>query len=186
MATVIVAVLLITQRALLNTLADWGYLGLFLVSTLGGSVSLIPVPAVAIQFTLGGVLQPPFGPLFLGPIIIGLIGGLAEAIGGLTIYSTGYIGGTVFTAVAKSGRFKNTYRRLEDLMRRRGTIVLFLSCVFINPFHYPLSLAAGALDYGSRRYFLVAWSGLTIKCLSIAFAGFLGLRSLFHLIGIEI
>jgi len=38
--------------------ASFSYLGLFLVSTVGGATVFIPVPSLAVQFTMGAVLNP--------------------------------------------------------------------------------------------------------------------------------
>ncbi len=62
-------------------------------------------------------------------------------------------------------------------------VSLFLLSSVLNPFFYPAALAAGALRLGIRRYFFVCWAGKTIKGMTIAYAGFFGLRSLLHMLG---
>ncbi len=56
----------------------------------------------------------------------------------------------------------------------------------INPFFYPVSLAAGALHFGVWRYFLIAFAGKTIKTTAIAYAGYFGLRGIFEVFGISL
>jgi len=56
-------------------------------------------------------------------------------------------------------------------IERKGSLTLFVLSAVINPFFYPAALAAGALRFGIRRYFLICWAGKTIKGLSVAYAG---------------
>ena len=69
--------------------AGYGYAGCFVVSLMAG-MTVIPAPAVPVVFTLGHKLSP---------LYIGLVAGLGEAIGGITIYLTGASGGTVWSLI---------------------------------------------------------------------------------------
>jgi len=184
--TLAIAVVVVVYWEAVQELAGYGYLGLFFISAVGGGTVIIPVPALAVQFTLGGVLAPWFGPVSVGPIFVGLVAGLGETLGALSIYMTGYGGGTPFTKTESSGRLGRAYIRLMTLMERRGTLTIFVLSAIINPFFYPVSLAAGAMRFGIRRYFVIAWAGKTIKCTGVAYAGYFGLRGLFNFLGISI
>jgi hypothetical protein len=79
---------------------------------------------------------------------------------------------------------KAFYHRLSTWMGERGgSWVLFIvSALIISPYYFA-ALAAGSLHMGITRFFLISWSGKTVRGLTIAFGGFLGLGFLQQLIG---
>jgi len=185
----------------------YGYAGGFLVSILGG-VTIIPVPSLFVIFALGHALKPAFGPEYVGPVYVGLISGLGEAIGGITIYLTGAGAGTIWSRLrAKEQTFerrlglgdevtrpvqsqfwskgKAFYNRLVDWTGGRGGswVVFIVAAMPISPFYFA-GLAAGSLKMGLLRFFLVSWAGKTIKGMTIAFAGYGGLYFLLKWIGV--
>jgi uncharacterized membrane protein YdjX (TVP38/TMEM64 family) len=159
-----------------QALQHWGYLGVFLISILGGATIIIPVPMLAVQFALGGVLNPVF---------VGVAAGLGETAGALTIYITGHGGGTVL-ANSRHGRVQAAYERLISWMERKGSLTLFILSAVVNPFFYPAALTAGALRFGIQRYFLICWAGKTFKGFTVAFAGYWGLRGLLRWLGMPV
>jgi len=179
------AIVIVWRWELVQALAGYGYLGGFIISVFGGATIIIPVPVQAVQFALGGVLKPWVGPDFLGPLFVGVACSLGETLGSLTIYLTGYSSGTPFVH-AQAGRIQRAYLRLMRLMERRGSITLFLLSAIFNPFLYPASLAAGALRFGIKRYFLICFAGKTIKCIAIAYCGYFGLGALLRWLGVSI
>lgn len=154
-------------------LGGYGYVGAFFISILGGATVVVPVPMLAVVFALGGVLTP---------YLVGVAAGLGETLGALTIYLTGYGGGTALLNL-KPGKIETAYCRVISLMERRGSWTLFFLSAVLNPFFYPAALAAGALRFGIGRYFFICWGGKTIKGLTVAYAGYLGLRWLLRLLG---
>jgi hypothetical protein len=56
----------------------------------------------------------------------------------------------------------------------------------LNPFFFPAGLAAGGLRFGIIKYTIICIIGKTIKGLSVAFAGYWGLRWLAKLLGIPV
>jgi membrane protein YqaA with SNARE-associated domain len=132
---------------------------------------------LAVVFALGGVLKYP--------MLVGAAAGLGETVGALTIYMTGYGGGTAFIN-STHGRVQAAYSRLTSWMERRGSLTLFILAAVLNPFFYPAALAAGALRLGIKRYFLICWAGKTIKGLTIAYAGYWGLRGLLRMLGMPV
>ena len=170
--TVATAVAIVYFWKFVVELGGYGYAGTFFISILGGATVLVPVPMLAMVFALGGVLTP---------YLIGIVAGLGETLGALTIYMTGYGGGALLNL--KSGKIQSAYNRLMTLMERRGSWTLFLLSAVLNPFFYPAALAAGAVRFGIRRYFLICWGGKTIKGLTVAYAGYFGLRWLLRLLG---
>ncbi len=144
---------------------------------MGGATIIIPIPMLAVVFALGGALKYTW--------LLGLMAGIGETVGALTIYMTGYGGGA---AIAKGihGKLQVAYERMMAQIQKRGSWTLFLLASVINPFFYPAALAAGALRFGIRKYFLVCFAGKTIKGMTVAYAGYFGLRSLLNALGIPL
>ena len=57
--TIGLSVLIVVRRDILRDLSGYGYVGLFIISALGGALTLVPVPMLAVQFAMGGVLHRP-------------------------------------------------------------------------------------------------------------------------------
>ena len=179
------AIIIIFNWEFVQKLTTYGYLGGFFISALGGATIVIPVPMLAVQFALGGILKPWFGPDLAAPAFVGLACGLGETLGGLTIYLTGYTSGTPF-ADAEAGRTKRAYLWLMRLMKRRGSWALFILSAIMNPFYYPAALAAGAIRFGFWKYMFITFAGKTLKVTGIAYAGYFGLRGIFNALGINL
>ena len=160
-----------------NEIKGYGYLGAFLISILGGATIIVPVPMLAVVFALGGVMKYTW--------MVGLAAGLGEVVGALIIYMTGYGSGKALYE-SKHGKMQAAYERLMGLMERRGSLTLFLLAAVVNPFFYPAALAAGAMRFGIRRYFLICLLGKTIKAMTVVYAGYFGLKGLFQMMGVNL
>lgn len=163
---------------------SYGYLGAFIISVLGGATYIAPVPMTPVVFTLGTVLKPSFAP-YLGPVFVGAAAGLGESLGGLSVYMTGYGGGTALASTNRR-RIQAIYSRMLRWVEKRGALILFLLSATLNPFFYPAGLAAGALQFGIKRYFFICLAGKTIKGMTVAFAGYWGLGAILRAFGIPI
>jgi len=174
--TIVMAVAVIYFWDYVQRLEGYGYAGVVFISILGGATILVPVPMLAVIFALGGVLTPYW---------VGVANGLGETLGALTIYMTGYGGGAALIH-SKHGRIQDAYERLMSLMERRGSWTLFILSAILNPFFYPAALTAGALRFGIRRYFIICFIGKTIKGMTVAYAGYYGLRGLMRMLGMPV
>jgi membrane protein YqaA with SNARE-associated domain len=172
--TILCAIAIIYFVDEVRELQQYGYLGVFFISLIGGATAIIPVPMLAILFALGGVMHYPW--------LVGLISALGELIGSLTIYFTGLGAGKAI----KHTRLQSAYDRMLGLMARRGSLTLFLVASVLNPFFYPAALAAGAVRFGLKKYVFIVLLGKTIKNLTVVYAGYWGLKGLFALIGIKL
>jgi len=164
----------------IESLKQYGYLGAFVISVLGGATIIVPVPMLAVVFALGGVMGSPWQVALLG-----LSAAAGEVVGALTIYMTGHGAGRAIMG-GKQGRLQKAYEHMLDLMERRGPIVLFAVASVVNPFFYPAALACGALHFGLRKYMLIVMAGKIIKCMTVVYAGYFGLKGLFRIFGIEL
>ena len=174
--SLLMAVAVVYFWELIRTLEGYGYLGAFLISILGGATIIIPVPMLAVVFALGGVLTPYW---------VGVAAGLGETVGALIIYMTGHGGGAALSNI-KYGKIQAAYSRLMYWMERRGSWTLFVLSAVLNPFFYPAALAAGAMRFGLRRYFLICLAGKLIKGITVAYAGYWGLRGLLRMLGMPV
>ncbi len=182
--TVGLAVVVIVYWENVRALEHYGYLGAFLISVFGGATILVPVPMTPVVFALGTVMAPSFAP-YLGPVFVGAAAGLGETIGGLSIYMTGYGGGTALHDI-KQGKIKTAYTRMLGWVEKRGSLTLFALSAMLNPFFYPAALAAGALRFGIKRFFLICWAGKTIKGITVAAAGYWGLGAILRALGVPV
>ena len=176
-ATVLMALAVVYFRSFLRELEGLGYFGAFLISILGGATIIIPVPMLAVVFALGGIMKYTW--------LVGLSAGMGELVGALIIYLTGHGAGTALVH-SKHGKIQAAYERLMGLMERRGSITLFILAAVVNPFFYPAALAAGAMRFGIRKYFLICFAGKIIKGMTVVYAGYWGLRSLFQMLGVSL
>lgn len=157
-------VVLITVAVLLfrNQLVEYeryGYLGVFLTTLAGSATVVLPVPGLAVVYLAGSLWNP---------LIVGLVGGLGDALGEGTGYLAGYAGQGLVQDVG-------LYRRFERWMQRNGFLTIFFLSAIPNPFFDLGGLAAGASGFPAKWFFLATWMGKTIKDVVIAVAGFLSI-----------
>lgn len=179
---VVLAVLFYWEQ--IRALEHYGYLGAFIISVFGGATIIAPIPMTPVVFALGTVMRPDFAP-YMGPIFVGIAAGLGETLGGISIYMTGYGGGTALQDM-KEGKIKSAYMRMTSWVERRGSLTLFVLSAVVNPFFYPAALAAGALRFGIWRYFFICLIGKTIKGITVAAAGYWGLGSILRALGVPV
>jgi len=171
----------------------YSYLGLFFVGLVTGFTLPMPVPYMVVVFTFGAGGG-------LHPALVGASCGLGLGIGGTLLHLTGR-GGRKFFPMSSVFGFANTknssseeappfiarlFRRFRvphmiALAQRRGALVVFLMSAAINPFFTPMAIGMGTLH--SRRirlwkFFLACWAGQTVKCIGLAYAGYLGLGTI--------
>lgn len=156
----------------LGKLQGYGYLGVFIISLFAGSIIVLPIPYVVVVFTLGGVLNPA---------LVGTASGLGISVGALSIYLTGYSGHNLFHNINNG-----LYSRLMNWVQRRGSVAVFIMSAVFNPLFIPMAITMGMLRFRLWKFFLLCWAGNTVKSLAIAYAGYLGLRSLLRWIGVEV
>lgn len=111
-----------------SALGNYGYLGIFLVTLLATAAIVLPVPYLAFIFEAGK---------FLDPVLVGLIAGLAAAIGEFT----GYVLGRSGRALMPDNRW---YHMVERAMARFGIAVIFVGAAIPNPFFDAIGVVAGA------------------------------------------
>ncbi|MHB8105020.1 MAG: DedA family protein [Dehalococcoidales bacterium] len=175
--TILMAIAIIVYKDEVKDLQNYGYFGAFFISILGGATIIVPVPMLAIVFALGAVMPYPW--------LVAIVAALGELVGALSIYATGRGAGHAISS-SKHGRIQKIYDKLLNLMRRRGALTLFAVTSVVNPFFYPAAFAAGALKFGFRKYVPIVLAGKLIKSFTVVYAGYFGLKGIFHAIGIDL
>jgi membrane protein YqaA with SNARE-associated domain len=178
--TIAMAVAVFVYGDEIEQMKQYGYLGAFIISVLGGATIIIPVPMLAVVFALGGAMRDPWSAGLLT-----VSAALGELVGAMTIYMTGHGAGRAISS-SKHGRIQSAYERMLRLMERRGPLTLFIVASVVNPFFYPAALAAGALRFGVKKYIFIVLTGKLIKCATVVYAGYFGLKGIFRAIGIDL
>lgn len=160
---ILLAIFLLILRPEFLDLKGAGYIGAFVISVLGGSTIVVPIPAMAVIFALGGLLKYP--------IIVGIAAGIGETVGEMAGYMAGWSG----SGQLKKRNFK-FYSRLEQWTKKHGVLGLFILSAFPNPFFLFTAATAGALRYSLWKFLLSTGAGKTIKGIMVAYAGAFGLN----------
>jgi uncharacterized membrane protein YdjX (TVP38/TMEM64 family) len=159
--TISIFIYLIRDSA--EQLAQYGYVGIFILSILANATLILPAPGIAIVFAMGSVFNP---------IGIALSAGLGSAIGELTGYMAGFSG----QAVVEN---KPTYERIYSWLKahRSGSfLIIFLLAVIPNPIFDIAGIAAGTLRIPVWEFLLWTFLGKTVKMFLIAYAGSITLK----------
>ena len=135
-----------------------GYPAVFLISLIGNATVILPVPAL-LAVCSGGIV--------LVPVLVGLVAGIAMALGETTAYLAGFSG----SGLAENNRI---YRRVQPWMQRRGWIVVLLSASVPNPLFDIVGMAAGATRMPFWRFLGAAWAGKTVMGIYTAYLCALG------------
>jgi len=144
-------------------LENYVYWGAFLISLIGNATVILPGAVLPILSAIGIVLYPVTGAV--GPIFVGLAGGIAAAIGEITGYMVGYSG----RGIAERSKI---YIQVESWMRRWGAVTIFI--LSLVPFFFDLvGIAAGVLRFPWWKFFLLCWLGRTLL-----YVGFISLAAM--------
>jgi membrane protein YqaA with SNARE-associated domain len=157
-----------------SRLKDYGYAGVFLISFIGAASMILPTPALASVIGGGAILNSYLGiPAF---IFVGVVAGLAEALGEFTGYAAGYGGRIMFEE-------RPEYMRLQGWMERHGVITMFVMSIIPNPLFDVAGAAAGVVRMPLGRFFLSVLAGKIIKDMYVAALGDFGIEILGGLLG---
>jgi membrane protein YqaA with SNARE-associated domain len=157
-----------------SRLKDYGYVGVFIVSFIGAASMILPTPALASVVGGGAILNSYLGiPTF---VWVGIVAGLAEALGEFTGYAAGYGGRIVIQQ-------RPEYKRVQGWMERHGVITMFVMSVIPNPLFDVAGAVAGVVRMPLGRFFLAVLAGKIIKDMYMAAVGDFGIGILGRLLG---
>jgi membrane protein YqaA with SNARE-associated domain len=157
-AVVAVSAVAVVYQSKLGDLKGAGYSAIFLISLLGNASVMLPVPAILAVCSGGALLNPP---------LVGVVGGVGQALGELTGYLAGFSG----SALAQKSAL---YARIRPWVERRGWIVVLLFALVPNPLFDIVGLIAGALHMPFWKFFTVTLLGKTLRSIGVAIACSLG------------
>jgi uncharacterized membrane protein YdjX (TVP38/TMEM64 family) len=145
----------IYYREHLEELESYGYAAVFLVGVVSNATLILPVPGLAVSSALGAVFNP---------FLVGVVGGVGQALGELTGYLAGYSGQTWIDE-------NRTYDRLAKWTQRHGTLAVFLLGLIPNPLFDLGGIAAGALRMPLWKFLGSCVAGKVIKNILFALGG---------------
>jgi len=152
-----------------DTLASYGYVGIFLISLIGSSTIILPLPSAAFVFAAGVILNP---------FLVGILAGIGSAIGEFTGYALGLSGRKIMRK-----KWKKEIAKVEHLFQRYGgfLVILFFA---VTPLPDDVTgIIAGILKYPIKKYFIASLIGKIILHLILAYGGFYGLKWVLHYFG---
>jgi len=168
--TISLSLFIIQHRSYIEQIAEWGYIGCFIISVLTNGTVMLPGLGIVVTFTLGGVLNPA---------IVGAVAGIGEAIGATGAYFTGYAGRGLLRD-SNSG----LYLRFSNIVERHGSKAIFFVSAVLSPLFYPFAVFLGMVRFGWVRFFLATWAGRTVKSMVLAYLGYLGLKAVLQWLGL--
>jgi membrane protein DedA with SNARE-associated domain len=155
-------------------ITQFSYLAIFFVSFVSTSTIFLPFPIYLIIFFAAG--------LGLNPFLVGITAGLGSAFGELTGYLVGLGGGNVIKQKKKKDLKWVTY--FVKLFKKHGFPIVLITAAIPFPFDV-IGVLCGVSNYDIKKFLIATSIGKIIKCLIIAYAGFLGISYLENIIGIS-
>ena len=156
-----------------DTLAKFGYVGVFVANLASTATVFIPVPGLT---AAGQALILKEGDT-LNPFVVGIAGGGGMALGEVTAYVAGYYGGQVAqgrhvpgpTWVTRS--VERVISWVDWLMEHYGVLTLFVLAAIPNPTFEFAGLAAGAERMPFARFMLAVTAGKILRGVTLALLG---------------
>lgn len=155
---VAIMVVIFLLRDHLQDLAHFGYFGIFLITLIANATVFLPVPGIAMVFTMGAVFNP---------LLVALFAGLGAATGELTGYLLGFSGQGLVEG-------HGWYRRIRSWMTTNPKLIdlgVLVLAAIPNPFFDAAGIAAGTLKIPIWRFFIFCALGSILKMLLFAFGG---------------
>jgi membrane protein YqaA with SNARE-associated domain len=131
---------------------NWGYLGVFVVTFVATASFILPIPYLLIVARAG---------MFLNPVMVTLVAGLAGALGELT----GYIIGASGRDLIPKGKL---YEKANHWMVKYGFWCVAFFAFVPNPVFDAIGFAAGVLRYPLWKFVLACFLGKALKFLLAA------------------
>jgi membrane protein YqaA with SNARE-associated domain len=132
-----------------DSVGNWGYLGVFLVTFIATASFILPIPYLLIVARAG---------MYLNPLGVTLVAGIAGALGETTGYIIGASGRDLFPA----GKL---YDKANHWMVTYGFWCVAFFAFVPNPFFDAIGFAAGVLRYPMWKFVVACFLGKSLKFL---------------------
>ena len=139
----------------LERFANYGYLGVFLISVAGNATLVLPAPFLLLVYAMGAVLNP---------FLVGALAGVGGTLGELTGYMAGFSGRALIEN-------RERYDQITGWMHRNGALTILILALIPNPLFDIAGMAAGALRYPLWRVLVFCVMGKIVKTTLVALAG---------------
>jgi uncharacterized membrane protein YdjX (TVP38/TMEM64 family) len=153
-----IVVVIFVFRDQVKELAQFGYLGAFLITLIANATIFVPIPGVWVVFAMGAVLNPFF---------LAISAGLGAATGELSGYLLGFSG----QGLAERSNLYDRIFAFMDHHRAWSDLLILLMAVIPNPFFDLAGIAAGTLKIPVLRFYFFCTLGSIIKMLAFAYGG---------------
>jgi membrane protein YqaA with SNARE-associated domain len=154
---VALAVLVAVYGSSLESLAGFGYPGVAVLMFLTSTTVFLPAPGFAAVMAAGTVWNP---------LLVGIFAGIGAATGEMS----GYILGAGCRNAARLDA-NVTFLTAQRWLNRYGIAAILILSLVPNPFFDVLGLAAGAMGYPARRFWIVCIVGKAVKFVTFAYFG---------------
>jgi membrane protein DedA with SNARE-associated domain len=156
-------------ESFVQSLAVYGYAGIFAMSFLGSATVILPVPYFIVIFGLASVLDP---------IILTIVSGVGSALGEFVAFFLGRYGSHAL--IKKHGKWFNL---AERWFKKNGflTLVFLAAAPGVADFG---GILAGALEYNKWKFLLANVIGKLVKFGVIVYAGYYSIPALVGWLGI--
>lgn len=146
-------------------LSNLGYVGVFLISLIGSSTIIFPLPAASFVFMAAA---------FLNPLHLGLLAGLGAALGELVGYVFGFYGRKV-----SGKRFENELKKAKKMFEKYGGFVALIIFAATPLPDDIIGIIAGLLKYEVKKFFFAVLIGKILFHLVLAYGGYFGINQAF-------
>ncbi len=150
-----IAIVIYATRDIVQKYAEYGYLGVFVISVLGNATLIFPAPSFTVV-AFGAVLNP---------YLVGILAGCGAAVGEMTGYTLGLgMSPNLDENVAGFGEKQMKWLRwLRPKFQRWGAIVIFVLAAIPNPIFDMGGILAGMARMRWWKFLLAAALGKTAR-----------------------
>lgn len=152
-----IAIVIYATRDVVQKYAQYGYLGVFIISVLGNATLIFPAPSFTVV-AFGAVLNP---------YLVGVLAGCGAAVGEMTGYTLGLgISPDLDEGASIAGlgeKEMKWLRWLRPKFQRWGAIVIFVLAAIPNPIFDMGGILAGMARMAWWKFLLAAVLGKTVR-----------------------
>jgi len=152
-----IAIVIYATRDMVQKYAEYGYLGVLIISILGNATLIFPAPSFTVV-AFGAVLNP---------YLVGILAGCGAAVGEMTGYTLGRGMSPNLdesTTVAGLGAKQMQWLRwLRPKFQRWGVIVIFVLAAIPNPIFGMGGILAGIARMPWWKFLIAAALGKTVR-----------------------